>query len=433
MKKLLLSAITALAFLFGFASCSGDLHDAQIIDLTGYCIIGSVLEAQGPGGWEANGKAPLVYNEADGTYSATATATGTGQNSKGDKGDSFAIIQIGDSSWATAYRLAQPKSEGDSAPVFAADGGTCQVYQGQSADCMVIPGTEEGDKINIKVKPSTTYIEVTVTLEKGAAPALPTAFYFPEAMYLRGVNGEWNPTVGNCLSKNSKDALTGEVTYQVDLVCTDDTAKEFGVVNDSGNWSTKYVGATITVDGEEQKLTLNEGNNNKIEGLKKDATYRFIVKTTPNGDVYASIKTICKLNVVAVEIKGHTPNTTIYVNGAIAGWAGWPFKPWNASAPDTAYYGTTDSNGDASIDVSVKGWTAVLAPGEEYELGEFQVVDAVGDKPGEQVDNNPDHQIIVGKDDPVAWKAEGNADLKLVITVDDLESNSATAQFEKVE
>ncbi|MBD5409360.1 MAG: hypothetical protein HDR54_08240 [Treponema sp.] len=429
MKKLLLSAITALAFLFGFASCSGDLHDAQIIDLTGYCIIGSVLES----GWEPNGKAPLVYNEADGTYSVTVTGTGTGSNSKGDTGEAFAIIQEGDTGWNTAYRLAQPKSEGDSAPVFAADGGTCQVYQGQSADCMVISGVEEGDKINILVKPSTTYIEVTVTLEKGAAPALPQPFYFPETMYLRGVNGEWNPTVGNCLSKNSKDALTGEVTYQVDLVCTDEGANEFGVVNDSSSWTTKYVGATITVDGEEQKLTLNEGDNNKIEGLKKDATYRFIVKTTPNGDVYASIKTICKLNVVAVEIKGHTPNTMIYVNGAIAGWAAWPFEAWGKGSPDKDYYATTDENGNAVINVSSKGWTAVLAPGEEYELGEFQVVDAVGDKPGEQVDNNPKHQIIVGKDDPVAWKVEGNADLKLVITVDDLESNSATAEFVKAE
>ena len=32
MKKLILSAITALAFLFGFASCSGDLHDSVVID-----------------------------------------------------------------------------------------------------------------------------------------------------------------------------------------------------------------------------------------------------------------------------------------------------------------------------------------------------------------------------------------------------------------
>ena len=37
MKKLL-SVFAAAAMLFGFASCSGDLHDAQIIDLTGYGI-----------------------------------------------------------------------------------------------------------------------------------------------------------------------------------------------------------------------------------------------------------------------------------------------------------------------------------------------------------------------------------------------------------
>lgn len=141
--------------------------DETIIDLTGYCIIGSVLES----GWKPNGKAPLIYNEADGTYSATVTATGTGTNSFGRKGDAFAIIQIDDSSWSTAYRLDQPGSSW--AAVFESNGGTRDVYQGsQSPDCMIIPGTKYGDEINILIKPSTTYISVTVSIDPNVEPPL---------------------------------------------------------------------------------------------------------------------------------------------------------------------------------------------------------------------------------------------------------------------
>ena len=42
MKKLLLSAITALAFLFGFASCSGDLHDVGTIDVSQLYVKGTL-------------------------------------------------------------------------------------------------------------------------------------------------------------------------------------------------------------------------------------------------------------------------------------------------------------------------------------------------------------------------------------------------------
>ena len=351
MKKLLLSAITALAFLFGFASCSGDLHDAQIIDLTGYCIIGSVLEAQGPGGWEANGKAPLVYNEADGTYSATATATGTGQNSKGDKGDAFAIIQIGDSSWATAYRLAQPKSEGDSAPVFAADGGTCQVYQGQSADCMVIPGTEEGDKINILVKPSTTYIEVTVTLEKGAAPALPTP-YLLDGYYLVGCTAigfnNFSFSSDNLIWGANIDKTSGDVVYVKDFSytpCSDDWHEnaEAAVKLSTSDWKNSFGKTALSVGNDFVALEESE-DNILVSGLVAGNAYRFAVITHPDKTVAAKIITLKKVTptVKVTGLPDEANGKVLYFTGDFNGWV----EPGNTGSIEC-----TVTNGSVEIDL----------------------------------------------------------------------------------
>ena len=398
MKKLLLSAITALAFLFGFASCSGDLHDAQIIDLTGYCIIGSVLEAQGPGGWEANGKAPLVYNEADGTYSATATATGTGQNSKGDKGDAFAIIQIGDSSWATAYRLAQPKSEGDSAPVFAADGGTCQVYQGQSADCMVIPGTEEGDKINILVKPSTTYIEVTVTLEKGAAPALPTP-YVLSGMFIRGgmTDSSWGAVLKGALLEFSIDT-DRNVIYEIPFECNDISNNAFKLA--TSDWNDGWGGTEITVDSDfvefKQKreggstvIDTSTGNkidgkgdtdNNTINNLVANASYKMYIKTTPEKAVLVKVVSLKKVTptVKVTGLPDEANGKVLYFTGDFNGWVE-PGKDGSIQCtvangaieialPEIALEGAAGKK-EYNVKFASEGWTKPEITGEAIEEG----------------------------------------------------------------
>lgn len=68
MKKLITGAVAALALLFGFASCSGDLHDASEISLKGGACPGSI------NGW--NNKA--VWTSENGnvyTYEFTAEST----------------------------------------------------------------------------------------------------------------------------------------------------------------------------------------------------------------------------------------------------------------------------------------------------------------------------------------------------------------------
>ena len=54
MKKLIISAIAAVSLLFGFASCSGDLHDADGLKLDGYVLSG------GWNGWTGDLKTGLT-------------------------------------------------------------------------------------------------------------------------------------------------------------------------------------------------------------------------------------------------------------------------------------------------------------------------------------------------------------------------------------
>ena len=60
MKKIL-SVFAAAALLFGFASCSGDLHDVSAVDLSALQLKGSIFT------WD-NDDAYKLTPDADGTY-----------------------------------------------------------------------------------------------------------------------------------------------------------------------------------------------------------------------------------------------------------------------------------------------------------------------------------------------------------------------------
>lgn len=142
MKKLLLSAITALAFLFGFASCSGDLHDADAIDMTKLYLRGDMNE------W---GSTPLTDNE-DGSWSVTFTATLTPQQ--------FAIA-TDDDSWSTAYRGKDVEGTG-LAEITASDfGKDVNLYHMGGMSNATI-ATEVGTEYTITITPKEGYITISV-------------------------------------------------------------------------------------------------------------------------------------------------------------------------------------------------------------------------------------------------------------------------------
>ena len=332
MKKLL-SVFAAAAMLFGFASCSGDLHDAQIIDLTGYGIRGTMT------GWDAAADIPLVDN-GDGTYSISFAA----QDPNGTGIENVAVLELGDGSWNTAYRLAQPKSEGDSANVFGeADGWEQKVYQGQSADCMSIPAAK-GDNVTLLITPSTTYITVKVTVEGGAAPAAPVP-YVLSGLFIKGDMNGWGDGIPNALMTFTT-AMNGEVEYQYDFV---GNGSDMGFKVASANWNDGYSGAEITVnadyvqfteqrvagkvyDAEGTLLEKGDTGNSTIKATKDGANYRMYIKTNPDKEVFVKVEQIAAVT-YKFKVINLGDNAQAWINGSFwGGWElGWPIASWNSA------------------------------------------------------------------------------------------------------
>ena len=313
MKKLL-SVFAAAAMLFGFASCSGDLHDAEIIDLTGYGIRGTMT------GWAAADDIPLVDN-GDGTYSISFAA----QDPDGTGLEKIAVIELGDGSWNTAYRLAQPKSEGDSANVFGeADGWEQKVYQGQSADCMLIP-VAKGDNVTLLITPSTTYITVKVTVKAGAAPVVPAdpvPFYL-DGFYISGDMNGWAGSMDTLLWSPTLDKDTGILTYKYDFAATKE-AHDFGIRNNTSDWKVKYVDGVFAfgTDTNYVSVVKNGKDNNKITGLTLGNNYRIYVQTTPEKEVSFKVVVLNKatINVNVTGLPDEANGKVMYLTGDYFGW-----------------------------------------------------------------------------------------------------------------
>ena len=339
----LLSVFAAAAMLFGFASCSGDLHDAEIIDLTGYGIRGTMT------GWAEADDIPLVDN-GDGTYSISFAA----QDPDGTGFEKIAVIELGDGSWSTAYRLAQPKSEGDKANVFGADKWEQKVYQGQSADCMLIPAPK-GDNVTLLITPSTTYITVKVTVKSGAAPAAPVP-YVLSGLFIKGDMNGWANGVANALMTFTT-AMNGEVEYQYDFV---GNGNDMGFKVASANWNDGYSGAEITVNADYVpftqmrvggKVTDMEGNpipdpgkpgenlgdtgNSTIKATKDGANYRMYIKTNPDKEVFVKVEQIAAVT-YKFKVINLGDNAQAWINGSFwGGWElGWPIASWNSAVKD---------------------------------------------------------------------------------------------------
>lgn len=375
MKKLIISAIAAAAFLFGFASCSGDLHDVSLIDLSNYAVIGSL------NGF-SNTANPLTKN-ADGTYSATWTAVCGGQTSKGGEGETFAIIEQGDNSWGTAYRLAQPKATGDAANVFSSANNEQKVYQGQSADCMLIPNdmVSKGDTVKLTITPDATFISVKVSVEKSdtPAPAAPVPFHLDGFFVSSSMNGG-AATLTEALYNPTLDESSGILTYHYDFKFDAASNKSwgqkvasevsFGIRNATSDWKVKYTGGSFSLgtDSDYVETKLNADNNNLVSGLSDGKSYRIYIQTTPEKKVSykAVLLNTVELGVVVTDLPEILNGKVFYIRGGMNGW--------NA---DEGYKGTV-SNGSLSIN-----WNYTYE-GESFDPLEYEFKFSV--KPGSSDD-----------------------------------------------
>ena len=114
MKKLIISAITASALLFGFAGCSGDLHDVEdspyVNNANAIYILGGISDSKMEDAVKKtettfdNTKAYKVALE-NGTFKFTFTYTGKDSWSAGDGNTAFAIVADATSNWDAANKM----------------------------------------------------------------------------------------------------------------------------------------------------------------------------------------------------------------------------------------------------------------------------------------------------------------------------------------
>lgn len=404
MKKLL-SFLAVGALALGLIGCSGDLHDAEIIDLSGYGIRGTMT------GWDKADDEPLTKND-DGTYAFSFTATG--------ETDNFAVIEMGDASWNTAYRLAQPKSEGDTANTFDTEKGMEQkVYQGQSADCCTIKGLKKGDKVDLLITPDTTFITVKVTITAGASavPADPVPYYF-DGLYLVGscfkigdMTNLWSFGSANLIYGASVDKKTGIVTYKKDIVATAESG-EMGI-NDS-SWGNKQNGKGITVNANADDYTeLNgtEGDNFNVSGLTVGKAYRAEIKTTPDKDVLIKIYEIASVT-FKFEVTGLSEGELAWIGGQFwgASWDnGWPIEAWKKPVGcglSVSDNGVADENGVAAFNDK---WnvSTVAKPGEKLSYN-FKVIATGTDWSGDPSKQTGDLTVDINIDEDATYKISIN-------------------------
>lgn len=414
MKKIL-SFLAAGVLGLGLIGCSGDLHDAELIDLTGYGIRCSGKESD----WNADNDILLTDN-GDGTYSVSFTA--------GNTTAAFAVLKCGDASWNTAYRLAQPKAQGDKANVFESGTMEQKVYLGQSADCCTIPSASEGDKVTLLITPSYTYLNIKVTVTAGVggdskSVAVP---YYLDGYYILGSekiggNANWSAAVDTLISGAKRNTVTGVLTYTYKFTAGAEEV-DFGI--GTSGWATKYTGATFAVGKDTDYVETTKGaeKNNKITGLKVGSPYCIYIQTTPEEKVSYKVELVCNVT-LKILVKGISDVGKIAVVGGSWNWdAGWT-SAWGG---DKAYtdlkYAEVEDDGTAEITIFEN---KVLNPGEKvsYEAcGYWGKPDDNGDIAKADVDG----EIKVGGANfPVEFTAKAGT---FVCTVD-LSADKATTAF----
>lgn len=250
MKKLIMSAITAAALLFGFAGCSGDLHDVTLIDLTGYGIIGSMTS------WKTD--TSLLKNNNDGTYTFEFIYSDNA---------AFAVNKNDD--WTTAYRW-DGDATAKNAVKFTEKDVPVKVYQGDSADCMTLPCASVGDTVSVLITPTSKYLEMTVSI-KVAEPMYVVIDDVVMDMTPTGNEGEYSYTLTGKGSDIEFKVYDGKETYNIG----------------SGDYATTSATLVKTKkDGKSVKLATSNGNKYSIYVTKSsEGTLSVITKD-------ASMKTL---------------------------------------------------------------------------------------------------------------------------------------------
>lgn len=352
MKKLIISAITAAALLFGFAGCSGDLHDDEkrIIDLSAGGAPGDFDE---PAEWSE--KEPWTTADVKtGTYTLSfKTKDEIPADGVGFKINSQLAWNV------DGYTEFTVAADGDAATAkFMA--GSAMAGAGNAFITGCKPSTAY--KMTVVCNPDTTATVKVETADSASAAPVP---YYLDGMYLVGgvfkIDGKDNAfafSTENLIWGASTNKKTGVVTYAKDIKAIA-ASGELGI-NDSA-WNNKQLGVGVTIAaGAEEAVALNgKAGNFKVTGLTVGKPYRVEISTTPEKVISIKIYEIAEIT-LSFKVKGLNEGDSAWINGSIwgDGWPqGWPIVAWNENdAEKTAGFiyahpaAVADSSGVATFD-----------------------------------------------------------------------------------
>lgn len=359
MKKLIISAISAAALLFGFASCSGDLHDmndAPIVEVPTK-IVGAVNYDGG------NVFSDMVkVDDLTSTYTFIYSAGMSANWGSPSDGVAFKVGYTKDD-WNTCW------GQGAAGNTTLANGKgevICKVQN--SENNIAFAGLTAGKTYKITAKAGIS--SVTVSIEETAGSAAPAESapvpYYLDGMYLVGgvfkIDGKdnaWDFSKENLIWGASTNKKTGVVTYAKDIKAIA-ASGELGI-NDS-SWENKQLGDGVTIAaGAEEAVALNgkKPGNFNVTGLTVGKPYRVEISTTPEKVVSIKIYEIAEVT-LSFKVKGLNEGDSAWINGSIwgDGWPqGWPIKGWNDNdAKKTAGFisdhpaAVADASGVATFD-----------------------------------------------------------------------------------
>lgn len=343
MKKLIISAISAAALLFGFASCSGDLHDmndAPIVEVPTK-IVGAVNYDGG------NVFSDMVkVDDLTSTYTFIYSAGMSANWGSPSDGVAFKVGYTKDD-WNTCW------GQGAAGNTTLANGKgevICKVQN--SENNIAFAGLTAGKTYKITAKAGIS--SVTVSIEETAGSAAPAESapvpYYLDGMYLVGgvfkIDGKdnaWDFSKENLIWGASTNKKTGVVTYAKDIKAIA-ASGELGI-NDS-SWENKQLGDGVTIAaGAEEAVALNgkKPGNFNVTGLTVGKPYRVEISTTPEKVVSIKIYEIAEVT-LSFKVKGLKEGDSAWINGSFWGstWPqGWPIKGWNKET-ETENVGDTD-------------------------------------------------------------------------------------------
>ena len=321
MKKIL-SVFAAAALLFGFASCSGDLHDKVVTKLefgSDYYLAGDMTN------WEKGPLIPMTADESDpAKFWAVFDATGEAQN--------FCFTK--DASWTGQIGgdLISAGTLGKDIKYESKDNG----YGGFNAN---LSGLVSGNTYKL-VATATNDGTIQIDCAESKAPN----YFLLDGFYLKGsFDGKnWPFDMKKVLMDGVKDTATGDVTYKVTIIATNTEEKACIARFDD---SVTYKGVSVSAkDGEAKKLST-DGENIKFTDLEKGKGYFVNVVTSVDETVKISIKEAASIQIIGVQVVGlnnadYEGKTFIFGGGQI----GWP-SDWDGSEATA----TTVKNGVATV------------------------------------------------------------------------------------